>query len=87
MGTWMAGTQGPAYVLGSDMFSTIDSHLGREAAFEVARDYRQLLVIYNRAAKIGNQAGGSYYIFDEVLASRVSNFTGRFFHRIVGWLF
>ena len=87
METWMTGTQGPAYVLGSDMFSTIDSHLGREAAFTVARDYRQLLVIYNRAAKIGNLAGGSYYIFDEVLASRVSNFTGRLFHRIVGWFF
>jgi hypothetical protein len=87
MQTWMAGTEGPAYVLGSDMFSTIDSYLGREAAFEVARDYRQLLVIYNRAAKIGNQAGGRYYVFDEVLASRVSNFTGRLLHRIFGWLF
>ncbi len=87
MQTWMAGTHGPAYVLGSDMFSIIDSHLGREAAFEVARDYRQLLVIYNRAAEIGNQAGGDYYVFDEELASRVSKFTGRLFHRIFGWLF
>jgi hypothetical protein len=77
MGTWMAGSQGPAYVLGSEIISIIHSQLGLSAALEVARDYRRVLSVYNRAAQKANQAGFGCYVFDEELANRVANFTGR----------
>lgn len=76
MATWMTGSQGQAYVLGSDMISIIDSQLGRGAVLEVASDYRQLLVVYNRAARLAGQAGLSCYVFDDELANLVAAFTG-----------
>jgi hypothetical protein len=77
MKTWMAGSQGQTYALGSDMFSIIEAQLGRDAAFDVARDYRKLLSVYNRAAESANNAGFSHYVFNEELASRLANFNGR----------
>lgn len=77
MEKWMGGrAQGPAYVLGAEMFSVIDTHLGIEAAKPVACDCRRLLSIYNRAAKTANSEGGNLFVFNERLVEKVTNYTG-----------
>lgn len=77
MAAWMAGSQGPTYALGADMFSVIDARLGLEAALEVAGDYRKLLKTYNAAAVDANRAGAGYFVFDETLADRVAGYNRR----------
>lgn len=77
MANWMAGSQGQAYVLGAEMISVIDSQLGLEAVLNVACDYRQLLSVYNQAAKIANRSGLNRFLFDDELASHLAKFTGR----------
>lgn len=72
----MSGTQGAAYILGSDMFSVIDKYLGVDAAKPVACDYRKFLTIYNRAAEKANKSGNNYFIFNEELVDKVSNYIG-----------
>jgi hypothetical protein len=74
--TWMSGLQGPAYVLGSDMFAVIEENLGLEEAKKIAQDCRQLLSIYNRAAEKANDAGGNYFVYNAELAQRLQQFTG-----------
>jgi len=69
--------KGPAYVLGVDMFSVIDKYLGVDAAKPVAHDYRQFLVIYNRAAQNANKEGGNFFVFNENVTNKVANYTGR----------
>lgn len=77
MKNWMSGwSQGPVYTLGSDMFSVIDSVLGLQAALQVAEDYRQLLTVYNRAARKANENGASHYVFSEKLAQALVTYTG-----------
>ncbi|MFW6140867.1 MAG: DUF5700 domain-containing putative Zn-dependent protease [Acidobacteriota bacterium] len=73
---WMSGLQGPAYVLGSDMFAVIEKHLGLEEAKKVAQDYRLLLSIYNRAAEKARAAGHEAFMFEKAVAERLENFTG-----------
>ena len=75
--TWMTGLHGQAYALGADMFSVIDKYLGVDVAKPVVHDARQFLIIYNQAAQKGNKEGGNYYVFDEDLANRVANYTGK----------
>ncbi len=74
--TWMSGLQGPAYVLGSDMFAVIEEYLGLEEAKKVAQDYRLLLSIYNRAAENARNAGQTVFIFDKDAAEQLRDFTG-----------
>jgi hypothetical protein len=74
--TWMSGLQGPAYVLGSDMFAVIEEYLGLEEAKRIAQDYRRLLSIYNRAAENANAAGRKLFLFDKALAEQLTGFTG-----------
>ena len=69
----MSGMQGPAYVLGADMFAVVEKYLGVESAINLAFDYRQLLQVYNRAAEIGNHNEGEYYVFAADLASAVAS--------------
>ncbi|MFW6160200.1 MAG: DUF5700 domain-containing putative Zn-dependent protease [Acidobacteriota bacterium] len=73
---WMSGLQGPAYVLGSDMFSVIEKYLGLEEAKEVAKDYRRFLSIYNRAAEKAKAKGEDLFLFDKTLAEQLEKFTG-----------
>jgi len=73
---WVSGLQGPAYVLGSDMFSVIERYLGLEEAKNVARDYRLLLSVYNRAAEKARAAGENLFLFDKDLVRRLENFAG-----------
>lgn len=72
---WMNGLQGQAYVLGSDMFSVIDKYLGVDSAKAVVNDIRQFLRIYNRAARLGNEKGGNYFIFSDALVTKVAEYT------------
>ena len=74
---WMSGVKGPAYILGSDMFKTIEEEISVESAIMVMQDYRQFLKIYNQAAAIANEKGADKFIFDENLAYDVSEFTGK----------
>lgn len=71
-GTWMGGLKGPAYVLGADMYTTIDRHLGVDSAKAVIGDYRKLLTIYNAAARKANADGAECLLFDDSLASRLA---------------
>lgn len=73
MERWLSGAKGAAYVLGCHMLSVIDKHLGREAVLELAKDYRRLLTVYNKAAALVNQKGEKCFIFDPVLAGQVAN--------------
>lgn len=73
---WMSGLQGPAYVLGSDMFSVIEKYLGLEEAKDVAKDYRRFLSIYNRAAEKANEEGKDLFIFNRDLAEQLEKFAG-----------
>jgi hypothetical protein len=70
--TWMVGMKGPAYVLGADMYATIDRHLGLDSAKAVIGDYRKLLTIYNAAARKANVSGAEYFLFDDSLAIRMA---------------
>ncbi len=74
MGFWMAGAKGPAYVLGADMMRVIDTYLGRSAALELAKDPRQLLTVYNRAAQKALEKGKKPYLFDAALAGQLARF-------------
>ena len=74
---WMSGLQGPAYALGSDMFSVIEKHLGVEEAKKIVRDYRQILSVYNRAAEKGIAGGEKLFVFDKDLAEQLARFTGK----------
>lgn len=74
--TWMSGLQGPAYVLGSDMFAVIEEYLGLGEAKKIAQDCRLLLSIYNRAAEKANAGGGNRFVFDAELVQRLQHFTG-----------
>jgi len=73
---WMSGLQGPAYVVGSDMFAVIENHLGLEEAKKVAQDYRHFLSIYNQAAEKAHTAGQKAFIFDKKVAEQLQEFTG-----------
>ncbi|MFO7866230.1 MAG: DUF5700 domain-containing putative Zn-dependent protease [Candidatus Aminicenantes bacterium] len=73
---WMGGLQGPAYVLGSDMFDVIEKHLGLKEAKKIAQDYRRFLSIYNRAAENAAAAGREAFLFDRTLVERLENYTG-----------
>ena len=76
MERWLGGLQGPAYGLGVDMMRVIDTELGTEAAIDLARDPRRLLVTYNRAAASARAAGREAYLFDAELADRLETFEG-----------
>lgn len=69
---WLSGYQGPAYILGSDMVATIEEYLGLKAVRSIAKDYRELLELYNRAARRANRRGAAKYLFDEALAVDVA---------------
>lgn len=71
---WLAGAQGPAYVVGADMIATIERELGLPAVLEVIQDYRRLLSRYDRAAIRANEAGASLFVFDQDLADAVAAF-------------
>jgi len=71
-GNWMGGIKGPAYVLGADMYATIDRYLGLDSAKVIIGDYRKLLTIYNAAAREANAGGAECFLFDDSLASRVA---------------
>ncbi len=75
-GKWVSGLQGPAYVLGSEMFSVIERYLGLEEAKKVARDYRLLLSVYNLAAEKARVAGENLFLFDKGLVRELENFAG-----------
>jgi len=70
--TWMGGVKGPAYVVGADMYATIDSYLGLDSAKAVIGDHRKLLTIYNAAARKANARGAEHFLFDDSLAIRVA---------------
>jgi hypothetical protein len=70
--TWMGGIKGPAYVLGADMYATIDRYLGLDSAKAVIRDHRKLLRIYNAAARKANAGGAECFLFDDSVASRLA---------------
>lgn len=70
MKDWMGGVTGPAYVLGSYLIQTITNHLGKEAAIELANDYRKLLLTYNKAADKG---GPDLFKFNSSLAQKLAN--------------
>jgi len=70
--SWMGGIKGPAYVLGADMYSTIDRYLGLDSAKVVMGDHRKLLAIYNAAAREANAGGEECFLFDDSLASRLA---------------
>jgi hypothetical protein len=70
---WLGGVKGAAYILGSHLLSVIDKHLGRDAVLELAKDYRYLLQVYNKAAAIANKKGEKRFIFDSRLADLVAN--------------
>jgi hypothetical protein len=72
MAKWLSGYKGAGYVLGADMIGVIDKYLGRNAALDVASDYRRLLIIYNQAAGEAAQKGNKIFIFDEALAKKIS---------------
>jgi hypothetical protein len=69
---WMEGAQGAAYILGADMFATIDNFLGHESAIEVLKDIKKFLDIYNNAAKIANSKGKDKYIYSDKLLSKLN---------------
>ena len=71
-GTWMGGIKGPAYVLGADMYATIDRYLGLDSAKAVMGDHRKLLRIYNAAARKANADGAECFLFDDSLATRLA---------------
>jgi hypothetical protein len=71
-GTWMGGIKGPAYVLGADMYATIDRYLGLDSAKAVIGDHRRLLTIYNAAAREANAGGAECFVFDDSLSTRVA---------------
>jgi hypothetical protein len=70
--TWMGGIKGPAYVLGADMYATIDHNLGLDSARAVMGDHRKLLAIYNAAARKANTQGADCFLFSDSLASRLA---------------
>lgn len=70
--TWMGGIKGPAYVLGADMYATIDRYLGLDSAKAVIGDHRKLLTIYNAAARKANAGGEECFLFDDSLAIRLA---------------
>ena len=74
MKRWLGGMQGPAYGLGVDMIRIIDAELGTDAAINLARDSRQLLKTYNRAARQVRADGGEAYLFEEALADWLAAF-------------
>ena len=74
-GNWMGGIKGPAYVLGADMYATIDRYLGLDSAKVIIGDYRKLLTIYNAAAREANAGGAECFLFDDSLASRLGRST------------
>lgn len=69
---WLDGAVGRAYAVGVDMFSVIEKYLGAEEAINIANDFRQLLSVYNCAARIGLSNGDNLYLFDDDLVERVS---------------
>jgi hypothetical protein len=71
---WLSGYQGPAYILGSDMVATIEEYLGLKAVRSIAKDYRQLLILYNRAAARANRRGAAKYLFDEALVADIASY-------------
>lgn len=74
---WMDGLQGPAYALGANMYSVIEKYGGMEKAFEVAKDYRQLVKVYNEAANTGNSKGAGLFVFDDDLATNIAAYSGK----------
>jgi hypothetical protein len=76
MDKWMGGVQGPAYALGSNMFSVIEAHLGVDSAKSVLKNVLRFPAIYNRAAKIGKEQGESCFVFDDDFIKKVSNYHG-----------
>jgi hypothetical protein len=70
--TWMGGIKSPAYVIGADMYATIDHYLGLDSAKAVIGNYRKLLTIYNAAAHKANAGGDEHFLFDDSLAIRVA---------------
>jgi hypothetical protein len=74
MKRWLGGMQGPAYGLGVDMIRIIDTELGTDAAVNLARDSRQLLKTYNRAARRVRDDGREAYLFEASLADRLAAF-------------
>ena len=74
MKRWLGGMQGPAYGLGVDMIRIIDTELGTDAAVNLARDSRQLLKTYNRAARQVRDDGREAYLFETALADRLAEF-------------
>jgi len=70
---WMGGIKGRAYVLGADMYATIDRYLGLDSAKAVMADHRKLLTIYNAAARKANAGGAECFLFDDSLAMQLAN--------------
>ena len=73
---WMAGAKGPAYILGADMVARIEKELGRQAVFRVVRDFRTLLLSYNRAARCAERRGEHPFIFPDDLAAELNAYSG-----------
>ncbi|MCJ7650447.1 MAG: hypothetical protein MUP85_17700 [Candidatus Lokiarchaeota archaeon] len=48
---WLSGAQGAAYILGTDMFDTIDRCFSVDITIEIIKDIRKLLFYYNEGAK------------------------------------
>jgi len=71
---WMGGLQGPAYALGSAMFSTIEKNLGLDSARLVPRNILEFLVIYNKAADKENRKGSRCFIFDRKLVDQIARY-------------
>ena len=55
----------------------IEDQLGLDQALPLARDYRQLLLTYNRAAEKSRLAGRSRFVFDNELAEKIAAYGGR----------
>ncbi|HEY6331683.1 MAG TPA: DUF5700 domain-containing putative Zn-dependent protease [Blastocatellia bacterium] len=52
------GVQGPWYTVGYKMAVMVEKRFGRPKLIETMTDFRQLLVLYNQAAREHNRAGG-----------------------------
>jgi hypothetical protein len=76
MSRWVSGAVGAAYVLGTNLISVIDTHLGRDKAIEVASDCRHLLLLYNQAAKKAKEKGILCFVFNEELAKKLLRYKG-----------
>jgi len=74
---WLQGKVSPASVLGYDMMAKIDKYLGLEKAVEAVKDYRKLMLYYDRAAKVAYLQRKDVHRFDKQLAYDLAFYTGK----------